>query len=425
MGANTKQTLPFTGYQKLVIAILAFLQFTVVLDFMIVAPLGAVLMPALRISPSQFGIVVSAYAFSAGLSGFLAAGFADRFDRKKLLLFFYMGFVLGTLMCGLVETYELLVAARIITGLFGGVIGAIVFAIITDLFPLEKRGQVIGVVQTAFAASQVLGLPAGLYFSNLWGWQAPFLMIVVLSVIAGGVIFSCLKPIDAHLKLRNEQGPGQHLVGTLTQSRYLIAFGATALLSVAGFMLMPFATAYTVHNLGISADYLPLMYLVTGFAAIIIGPVVGRTSDKFGNLRLFTIGTAVSICTVLVYTNLGVTPLVLVILINIVMFAGTFSRMIPAQALMSSIPSPASRGAFMAVSSSLQQMAGGFGAVLAGLIVVEGPTGLLERFNVIGYVVVGAALVTLYLMWRIQRLGGSAQDDEKGKHHEAGQTKAI
>src|SRR6201991_3379221 len=154
---------PFTPYQKFVAGLLAFLQFAVILDFMIISPLGALIMPALDITPRQFGLVVSAYAFSAGASGLLTAGFADRFDRKRLLLFFYVGFMAGTLWCGLAQSYEMLLAARVVTGLFGGVIGSIVLAIVTDLFAPELRGRVMGIVQTAFAASQVLGIPAGLF----------------------------------------------------------------------------------------------------------------------------------------------------------------------------------------------------------------------------------------------------------------------
>ncbi|KYG68727.1 MFS transporter [Bdellovibrio bacteriovorus] len=398
-----KRIEPFTGYQKFVVALLAFLQFTIILDFMIVSPLGAVLMPALKITPAQFGIVVSGYAFSAGVSGFLAAGFADRFDRKKLLLFFYTGFVLGTLMCGLVNTFEWLVAARLITGIFGGVIGSIVFAIITDLFPMEKRGRVMGFVQTAFAASQILGLPAGLYFSNLWGWKAPFIMLVVVSTIAGIGIFAYLKPIDEHLKVQTEHSPVAHLVSTVATPKYLMAFGATALLSIGGFMLMPFGTAFTVNNLGISQNQLPMIYLISGFASILIGPLVGRACDTFGNFKVFLFGTILGIIMVAIYTHLGITPLGLVILVNVLMFVGVFSRMIPSQTLMSGIPSVSNRGAFMSVGSSIQQVAGGCASVVAGLIVVEGPQGVLEHYDVVGYVVIASSLITLFMMWLIAK----------------------
>ena len=214
----------FTGYQKFVIAVLAFLQFTIILDFMIISPLGAILMPALKISPAQFGLVVSAYAFSAGSSGLLAAGFADRFDRKKLLLFFYAGFLVGTLFCGLAPTYEFILGARIVTGIFGGVIGSIVLSIITDLFPYEMRGRVMGFVQTAFAGSQILGIPAGLFLANLWGWHSPFFMIVGVGIIAGALIIIYLKPINKHLELRTESTVLSHFTHTFSNPTYLWAF---------------------------------------------------------------------------------------------------------------------------------------------------------------------------------------------------------
>src|SRR5580700_2884514 len=180
--------LAFSRYQKFVVGILAFLQFTIILDFMIISPLGAIVMPALHISPRQFGWAVSSYAFSAAFSGISAAGFADRFDRKRLLLFFYGGFIFGTAMCALAPSYHFLLLARIVTGLFGGVIGSVVLAIATDLFPLEMRGRVMGFVQTAFAAAQVLGLPAGIYFANRWNWHMPFLAIIVIAIPASLLI---------------------------------------------------------------------------------------------------------------------------------------------------------------------------------------------------------------------------------------------
>ncbi len=393
----------FSGYQKFVIAILAFLQFTIILDFMIMSPLGAILMPALQITPAQFGAVVSIYAISAAVSGFLSAGFADRYDRKKLLLFFYTGFVIGTLFCGLAPTYNLLLAARLFTGIFGGVIGSVVMAIATDLFPFQLRGRVIGFLQTAFAASQILGIPAGLYFSNMWGWHSPFIMIVVVSVLVGVVIAIYLKPVDGHLKLDTDKNAYHHLLATLKVPRYLLSFATTGLLTLGGYMLMPFGSAYTVHNLGIQLDKLPLIYLITGVATIFIGPIVGRASDMFGKFNVFAFGCVLSIIMVLIYTNLGVTPFIGVVLVNVIMFVGIFSRMIPSQALMSAIPAPDSRGAFMAVGASLQQLAGGLASMVAGMIVVEGAGGVLQHFDTVGYIMVVTSLVSLYTMYLISR----------------------
>lgn len=393
----------FTGYQKFVIALLAFLQFTIILDFMILSPLGALLMPALQITASQFGTVVSAYAISAAVSSMLTAGFADRFDRKKLLLFFYGGFVLGTLFCALAPNFALLLTARIVTGIFGGVIGSISFAIMTDIFPLEQRGRVMGFMQTAFAASQVLGLPIGLYLSTLWGWHAPFLMIVAVSAVAGVFIWRYLQPLTGHLALQTDKKAYLHLWHTLTDRQYVLPFVATALLSIGGFMIMPFASAFTVNNLGIAMEKLPIIYMITGVASILIGPLIGKASDTYGGMKVFFFGTLVSSVMVMIYTHLGLTPLWLVIVVNVAMFVGIFSRMIPSQTLMSAIPSPANRGSFMSVSSSLQQLAGGLGAIIAGAIVVQESSGLIRHFEVIGYIMVGLGLLILGMMFFINR----------------------
>jgi predicted MFS family arabinose efflux permease len=392
-----------TSYQKAVIALLAFLQFTIVLDFMVMSPLGAIIMPALNMTTSQFGLVVSAYAFSAGASGFLAAGWADKFDRKKLLLFFYVGFLVGTLLCGLAPSYHFLLLARMVTGIFGGVIGSIVLAITTDLFSFEKRGQVMGYVQTAFAASQILGIPLSLYLSNKWGWHMPFMLIVGIGAVAGIFIFKFLKPIDGHLKYKNDKNPIAHLIKTLKNTHYLMAFGTTALMSLGGFMLMPFTSAFTVHNVGIPLEKLPMIYLITGISAIFAGPLVGKAADKYGKFKVFFIGAVSTIICVIIYTNLGITPLPLVILVNVVLFASIFSRMIPSQALISAIPEPQNRGSFMAVNSSLQQMAGGVASIIAGLIVYQAADQKIIHMDYLGYLLSCTVLISVFLMYKISR----------------------
>jgi predicted MFS family arabinose efflux permease len=393
----------FTRYQSVLVALLAFAQFTIILDFIIMSPLGAILMPALDITAGQFGVAVSAYAFSAGLSGILAAGFADRFDRKRLLLFFYAGFTLGTLLCALAPNYHVLLLGRIVTGLFGGVIGSVVLAIVTDLFALHLRGRVMGFVQTAFAASQVLGIPAGLFLANHWNWHVAFAAIVGLAIAAMAAIAFVMQPVDGHLRLKQDHNPFHHLIATVTQPRYTLAFLVTTLLATGGFMLMPFGSAFTVHNLGIDIVHLPTIYLVTGLFTIAIGPLVGRASDAFGKYPTFVFGCLMSAIMVLVYTHLGHVTLVTAIVVNVLMFVGIFSRMIPSQALMSAIPDPSQRGSFSAISASVQQLSGGLGSVFAAAIISANPDGTLVHFDRIGYVVVGTTLLSMIAMYFVQR----------------------
>lgn len=369
------------------------------------APLGAMIMPVFKISPSQFGLVVSAYAFSAGASGLLAAGFADRYDRKKILLFFYSGFLIGTLLCAIAPDYHFLLFARIVTGLFGGVIGAVVLAITTDLFQLQQRGRVIGFVQTAFGASQVLGIPLGLYLTNIWGWHVPFFMIVIVGVLVGIFIVLKLKPVDEHLKLQKSgENVFHHFATTFKVKANRIGFLATALISLGGFLLMPFTSAFTVHNLGISFDQLPLTYLVTGVFAIFCGPLIGKASDQYGKLNTFIFGAVMTIIMVLIYTHLGITPLLVVMLVNVLFFIGIFSRIIPSQALISALPSAANRGAFMAVNSSLQQISGGIASIVAGLIVIEQVDGTLKNFDILGYILVASSVISVFLIYKVDQV---------------------
>lgn len=393
----------FTPYQAFVVAVLAFLQFTIILDFMVLSPLGAILMPTLKITTSQFGFVVSAYAFSAGASGLLAAGFADKYDRKKFLLFFYTGFLIGTMLCAMAPTYHLLLIARIVTGIFGGVIGSVSFAIITDLFPIEKRGRVMGFVQMAFGASQILGLPIGLYLANKMGWHSPFWMIVVIGALVGIVIFIKLKPVNEHLKIQEKKNAIQHLGKTLSTPLYIRGFLSTVLLATGGFMMMPFGSAFGTNNLGLTLDQLPVLYMVTGIFSIIFGPLIGKFSDRVGKFRMFAVGTIIAIIMSLIYTNLGITPLWIIMVLNILLFLGINARMISASALTSAIPSPQDRGAYMSINSSIQQISGGVASFVAGLIVVQTPSGLLERYDILGYVVVVSMVVAAIMIWWLDK----------------------
>ncbi|MES1205190.1 MAG: MFS transporter [Pseudomonadota bacterium] len=394
---------PFTRYQKFVIAVLAFLQFTLILDFMIISPLGALLLRDLNITTRQFGLVVSVYAFSAGASGLLAAGFADKFDRKRLLLFFYAGFLFGTFLCGIAGSYAFLLGARIVTGVFGGVIGSIIMAIIADLFPIEVRGRVMGTIQTAFAASQVMGLPLGVFLSAHWGWHAPFFMILVVGAPVGLVIAARLQPIVEHLKAPSTRNPVRHLVDTVSEGRYLRTFLATMMLATGGFMLMPFGSTFSVENLGIPLAKLPWIYMSTGAVTLVAGPLIGKLADAIGKYKVFVIGSTAGAALVAVYCNLGRTPLVWVLVINAVLFVAITCRMISAGALISGVPDLADRGAFMAVNSAMQQFSGGLASSLAGLIVVQAPDGRLSRYDVLGYVVVGAMTAVVALMYPIHR----------------------
>jgi predicted MFS family arabinose efflux permease len=393
----------FNPYQITVILILALTQFSVVLDFMVMSPLGDLLIKDLKISPAQFGIVVSSYALSAGVSGFLTASFADKFDRKKLLLFFYAGFILGTLFCGLASSYLLLVFARIFTGIFGGVISSISLAIVADLFEIDQRGRVMSFLQMGFGMSQILGIPISLFIANHWNWQAPFYLIVVLALIIFFVALIVLKPVNAHLQLQRAS-PIKHLFQTIANRNYRIGFIATAFMSLGGYLMMPWGSAYSVNNIGIDQQSLPLMFMIVGLATIAIMPLIGILSDRFNKFVIFSGSSIWMVITVLIYTQLPQVPLWVLILVNVLMMMGIMARMVPSQALAASIPEMKDRGAFMSINSSLQQMAGGIAALIGGWIVKQkNELSPLENFDWLGYLVVVVILLNILLTYRVYK----------------------
>jgi predicted MFS family arabinose efflux permease len=410
----------FSPYQWFIVVVMTFLQFTIILDFMVLSPLSAILIPEMHITPSQFSLVVSAYAFSAGISGLLAAGFADRFDRKRLLLFFYTGFVIGTALCAMAQTYEFLLMARIFTGIFGGVIGSIVFAIITDLFKLEVRGRVMGFIQMAFAVAQVAGLPIGIYLANQLDWHAPFWLVVAISLPAGLFIMLRMRPVADHLQLKSERNPFQHLLRTVTTPDYLKGFAASALLATGGFMLMPLGAAFSTNNMGLTKEDLVPLYAVTGVFTMFFGPLSGKFTDKFGRYPVFIIGCLIAMVMVGWYTNLGITPLWLAIMINVILFAGLTARMVSFSALITAVPEPKDRGVYMGINSSIQQISGGFASIIAGLIVrqegvVENApevagvvaaesTGRLLNYEILGIVVMASLVATILLFGVVDRM---------------------
>ncbi len=400
-----KQSAPFSGYQIGLTSIIALIQFSVVVDFMVLSPLGTFVMEDLSLQPNQFSLVVSGYAFSAFVSAIATAGFADRFDRKKMLVFFFSGFILGTLFCALSTSYWTLLLARVITGLFGGVISSISYAIITDLFAVNQRGRVMGFVQMAFGISQIVGIPLGLYLTQLVDWHLPFYVIVGFALCLLVTILVVMKPVRGHLQAATDRPKAlDHFLHIFKTKRYLNGFLATALLTTGGYMLMPFGSDFAVQNLKLTPEQLPLLYMATGIFTFMTGPLAGILSDKFGRFSLFISGTIISMIIVLTYTRLGASDLWLVIVLNIVLFVGITFRIVPAQTMMTQIPAAEDRGAFMSINSAVQQLSGGIASTIAGMIVYKSADGSIQNYPVLGMVVAVTMIIAMLLMGRVHRM---------------------
>lgn len=402
---NTPATNSFSTYQKQVLLLMALVQFCIILDFMIISPIGDILMKSLSINTAQFGIVVSSYAFSAAIASILTAGFADRFDRKKLLIVFYCGFILGTLACGLSTSYEQVVASRIITGMFAGVSSAVLLTMVIDLFLPQQRGRAMGMIQLGFGMSQVLGVPLGLFIADKLGWQFTFFSIVLLAASILVALALLLNPVNEHLQHQVERNPFLHFWKTISNRDYQIGFSAVTLISIGGFMIMPFTAVFLVNNVHVSTSDLPIIFLSSGIVALIVMPLMGKLSDQYDRYTLFVIGSLAGIVMITIYTHMSVTPLWLVIIINMLMMACVMCRMSPAMALNSMVPKPEDRGAYMGLSSALQQTAGGMGAVLAGMIIYQADNhSPLMHFDWLGYIIALIFTACIFLVYQVKKL---------------------
>lgn len=385
--------------EKTVLLLLAVLNFTHIMDFMIMMPLGNYLMPYFEISSQQFSMLVAAYTFSAGVSGFFAAFFVDGFGRKKVLMFAYTGFLIGTLFCALSPAYEILLASRVVAGLFGGLIAAQVLSIVADLVPYARRGAAMGTIMAAFSAASVFGVPFGLYIANLFNWHAPFFFVVILGAALIPFLLKLLPRMDGHLLAEDRKRiRPMELIGDVSRnSSQLYALSLTAVLMLGHFMIIPFINPFMEFNMGFSKTQTPLIYMVGGTLTLVTSPLLGRVADRIGKYRLFVILVIASIPLIALITNLPHIPFYLVLCITGLWFIVSAGRFIPAQAMVTNVVQPERRGSFMSFNSSVQQIFVGIASVLAGLIVVRMPDNHLEHYEFTGYLSIVLILCSIFI----------------------------
>ncbi len=383
--------------ERTLLLTLAAIQFTTVLDFIIILPLSSQYMRVFKITTDQFGLMVSAYAVAAGLAGIAASFFMDRFDRKQALLWLYFGFGLGTLCCALAPTYHLLVAARFVAGAFGGLAGALILAIIGDVVPYKRRGAAMGLVMSSFSISQIVGVPLGLVLANMYDWHCPFFVIAGLS---GAILFAVAKTLPSlrkHLEHVHTDNAAARLLTVLKEPDHQKAFLFMGVLMFAGFLVFPYLAAYMVSNVGMTEKQLPWIYLSGGIFTLFSMNLIGRWADRSGKHRVFTWMSVAATVPIVLLTNLPPVPLAVAVGATTLLMICMSGRSVPAMALITGSVEARYRGGFMSINSSVQQFSMGAAAYIGGPLLGQSADGKITHFAVGGVISVFCVLFCIYL----------------------------
>lgn len=400
-----------TKTERIMLITLASIQFVNIMDFMIMMPLGPNLIKTFGIEPSDFGLLVSSYSISAFISGIITTFIINKFERKDYLMKIFIGFLLGTFACGLAPTYVTLLAARFITGLFGGVLGAIILAIVSDAISFERRGQAMGIIMAAFSLASVIGVPFGIYIAthtkqyNFLGWHAPFLFLAILGI---PVYFLVSKFVPKQSKA-TQQAAAQmdvmlNIKAIFNNKNNLLAMLFGVVMMMGHFAIIPFLSPYMVSNVGLREEDLPLIYLVGGGVSIFTSPLIGKLADKFGKLKVFVLLALIYTIPVFLITNLQPHPLYLVLTLSAVFFVFS-GRFIPMQAMVTGAVEPKIRASFMSFNSSIQQLANGIAAFFAGVVVTT-VDGKLVHYDMLGYFSIGMAILSIIIALKLRSANG-------------------
>lgn len=395
------------SHERRLLWLLALTQFTIIMDFMVMMPLGPQIMHAFEISPARFATAVSVYSWCSGLSGLLAATYIDRFDRRRLLLVIYALFALSNLGCALATNFPMLLAARAFAGITGGVLASVVMAIVGDVIPVARRGAATGTIMTAFSLAAIAGVPAGVLLGAHFGWAAPFMLLVVLSCVIwlGGM--RIVPSLTEHLQ--RARVPLEQVLPDLwrlfSNPRHLNAFALTFVVMIGHMLVIPFIAPTLVANHGVAPANLSWLYMGGGAATFFTSRRVGELSDRYGKKRVFRIAALLSILPVLFVTHLPDVPFYVMVLFFPVFMVAMSSRMVPMQALLTTVPAPQTRGAFLSANSAVQAMGTGCGAWFGGLLLSTTPQGQIAGYGTVGLFAAGAALVACAWIGRVRSAG--------------------
>jgi predicted MFS family arabinose efflux permease len=391
---------------------LASIQFTSVLDFMIMMPLGPQLTELFGISAGEFGFLVSAYTFAAGLSGLLAATYIDRFGRKRMMLTLYPLFGVAALACSFAPTFAWLMLARVASGFFGGVLMALSQTIVAEVIPFERRGRAMGVVMTSFSVATVAGVPLSLFLASHFNWHAPFLAIALMVSVCALGAAKTLPSLKGHLVAHPSGDSAPNMLANLrlvlVDPNHLRAYAMSSSMVFAGFAVIPYITLYLQGNAGFKPEQIPYVYLTGGVCTLISARFIGHWSDRAGKAYAFRRLALLMPLPLLAMTLSADLPMVGVLLVSSMLFVVMSGRMIPGMALIGASADPRRRGSFMTLNSAVQSLAMGLAALVGGQILVRDGNGHLTHYWMAALLGGGASLLSFVLASKL-RLHGQAK----------------
>ena len=390
--------------ERRLIWLLALVQFTLIMDFMVMMPLGPQIMTAFDISPSKFAAAVSAYSWCSGLSALLAATYIDRVDRRKLLLAADLAFALSNVACACATSYPLLLVSRAFAGITGGVLGAGVMAIVADIVPIERRGAATGIIMTGFSMAAIAGVPAGVVLGAYFHWSAPFWLLGALTVTIALATSRILPSLSEHLAKRPpplaDTLPA--LGRLLTYPRHLRAFALTFLIMLAHMLVIPFISPMLVENHGVAPGRISLLYMAGGAATFFTSRAIGRLADRIGHRTVFRIFGVLALAPVLIVTHLPDLPFSVLVPGFALFLVISSGRIVPLQAILTTVPDAQHRGAFLSANGAVQSLGTGCGAWIGGLMLSTDTAGHIVGYGLNGWVSVTLASLALVWVGRVQ-----------------------
>ncbi len=392
--------------EKLVLFLLATVQFTHIMDFMIVMPLGAQLMKIFSISPFEFTLIVSSYAITAGVAGFFGAMYIDRYDRKKVLLIIYIGFTLGTIACALAPSYIFLLLSRSLAGAFGGLLGALVLAIVADVVPLERRGRAMGIIMTAFSVASVAGVPTGLWFAAQFSWRMPFILVGSMSLVTILLILRFVPALTKHLENgKKALHPFKVIENLFSDHNQVLALGFSIILMLGHFTIIPFIAPYMQLNIGFSDFQITYIYLIGGTLTAFLLPYFGKLSDQYGHVRIFTIASILAVFSIFAITTLPAVPIAVALLATSSFFVVASGRNVPATTMVTSVVQSESRASFMSFRASANQAALFIASLIAGAIIGTNEDGSLTNYPIVGFIAIIMSLIAIIMARKLKLKG--------------------